>query len=345
MSSESSPLFQLEKFFSEKQEKVSTHVLQEAFQAMHIGYTSGKHEEMKLRSIEEVYAYIVVRRPATSKSVERVLCHLQELLPHFAPQSLVDIGSGPLTVFQSVLASFEKPLESALFVESHPLFCKVIEDALHALSSPEEKSRYTLVQSDMTLESTYHKIRERHDRYDMATMSYSLGEVGQESISSVVKGILSISNCIVIIEPGTPRGWKRLMEARDIILEDNDWRLIAPCPHRCTCPFVGTSEWCHETVRVSRSSALKQIKLGSLGYEDEPFSYLIASRNSLHDSSTKCYSRIVHRPQHRSGHSHFTLCTPEGSFSEITVSRKDKELYRMLKKAEWGDIVPMEKSP
>jgi len=60
--------------------------------------------------------------------------------------------------------------------------------------------------------------------------------------------------------------------------------------------------------RLQRTAEHRQLKGGSLGYEDEKFSYLIASRAALNPAS----ARIVRHPRKHIGFLHLNLCTPAG---------------------------------
>ena len=58
---------------------------------------------------------------------------------------------------------------------------------------------------------------------------------------------------------------------------------------------------------MSRSSLHRQVKGGSLAYEDEKFSYLVAARFTAAPGA----SRVVRRPQIRKGQVLLELCTPD----------------------------------
>ncbi len=91
-------------------------------------------------------------------------------------------------------------------------------------------------------------------------------------------------------------------------------------------------DWCHFAARVERSSLHRRLKGGSLGYEDEKFSYVAATKEpfSLPDS------RILTHPERHSGHIILKLCTSEG-VQHPTISKKMGPLYKQARKAEWGD--------
>lgn len=83
---------------------------------------------------------------------------------------------------------------------------------------------------------------------------------------------------------------------------------------------------------VSRSSLHRQVKGGSLPYEDEKFSYVAAARFPV----TPAASRIVRRPQIRKGQVLLDLCGPDESLHRTTVTKRHGALYRAARDTSWG---------
>ena len=91
-------------------------------------------------------------------------------------------------------------------------------------------------------------------------------------------------------------------------------------------------DWCHFSERLERSSLHRRLKSGELGYEDEKFSYVVASRLA----ARKAAARIVRHPAARKGYVELQLCAPDGLRKE-TVTRSQGEEYKRARKAEWGE--------
>jgi ribosomal protein RSM22 (predicted rRNA methylase) len=132
------------------------------------------------------------------------------------------------------------------------------------------------------------------------------------------------------VEPGTPSGYAKLMKIREI-LKDLGGFLWAPCPHSLPCPLL-KGDWCHFSVRVSRTSLHRQLKSADLGYEDEKFSYLIFGKEPI----AAFQARVIRRPAKHSGFVELMTCQKDGIKKEV-YSKKDKEIYKQRKKLEWGD--------
>jgi ribosomal protein RSM22 (predicted rRNA methylase) len=139
---------------------------------------------------------------------------------------------------------------------------------------------------------------------------------------------------LVLIEPGTTRGFSLIREAREQLLACGA-HLVAPCPHAGACQ-IAAPDWCHFAARVERSSLHRRLKSAQLSYEDEKFSYLVVSRSAVDLPS----SRVIRRPQQQPGLIVLDACTPEG-IQSLRISRKDPARFRAARRAAWGDPFPL----
>nr|NGX35609.1 hypothetical protein [Candidatus Anoxychlamydiales bacterium] len=104
------------------------------------------------------------------------------------------------------------------------------------------------------------------------------------------------------------------------------------CPNALKCPMP-KNDWCHFYVRVKRSKKHKYLKGGTLGYEDEKFSYVIATKEKV--SYPK--ARILRFVKKSNQELIFTLCQ-DGKMIKEKVLRKDKTKYKKAQKINWGDV-------
>ena len=139
------------------------------------------------------------------------------------------------------------------------------------------------------------------------------------------------NDVLVVVEPGTPEGYARVLAARDALRRAGGYP-IAPCPHEPPC-VMGEGDWIHFSVRLPRSRLHRTTKGGELGYEDEKFTYVAVSRTP----PPPVPPRILRHPQIHSGHIALQLCTSEGP-KTVIISKRDKDLFRRARKAAWGDL-------
>src|SRR5262249_25331226 len=136
---------------------------------------------------------------------------------------------------------------------------------------------------------------------------------------------------LLVIEPGTPVGFERIRMIRRQLIE---WGacMVAPCPHTLRCPMEG-GDWCHFAARVERTSLHRKLKGGTLGYEDEKYSYVAVSKEPCPLPT----ARILSEPSRHSGHVTLKLCTRDEWIQHPILSRKQGDRYKQAKKASWGD--------
>lgn len=265
-----------------------------------------KGEAPYLRSPEDRHAYLITRLPATQAALARVF----EELRGAEVVSYLDMGAGPGGSWEVVRKVFPA-IRKATFVEVDREFVKIGKERL-------QKEPITWKNElDVKL-------------HDMVLFSYSWGEI--KNLTVLAKAWALCSQYLVIVEPGTPRGYASMLEARDELIKRGG-EVLAPCPHSHKCPWQGTTEWCHFGVRLERSREHQWAKEGSRGFEDEKFSYVILSKVGV----KTFFGRMVKDSLRRKGHTILTLCTDQGIETK-TVSKKDKD-YKNINKLNWGDKV------
>jgi ribosomal protein RSM22 (predicted rRNA methylase) len=297
--------------------------VKEAFTRVHERYLNNTLLPLKGRL--EHLAYALYRMPATYAALSRVLDHLQEVFSDFSPTSALDLGSGPGTAMIALCQRYSS-LKTVRGFERSSEFRTLCEKmAPYMLQRPIHFESH-----DIDLERPI----TTKDRVDLVSAVYSLGEISARK--EWLFWMASHASCILIVEPGTPKGYACLMECRDALIKEG-LHIIAPCPHQKKCPLMGTKVWCHEAVRLPRTRYHRWLKSARLGYEDEKFCYLVATPNI---DPVTVESRVIHAPRHRSGHTHITLCCHDGQEKKYVISRRDKELYQKVKRVQWGDSFP-----
>ena len=150
--------------------------------------------------------------------------------------------------------------------------------------------------------------------------------------NAVLKLWQATNKLMVVIEPGTPEGFKNILNIRNLIKEQGGY-IVAPCCCNDGCP-IKENDWYAFYARVARRSIHRQAKGGNLGYEDEKFSYIAFSKTPVEITG----ERILRHPQINSGFVKVKLCTAEG-IQEKTYSKKDGEIYKKTKKLDAGEKI------
>ena len=171
------------------------------------------------------------------------------------------------------------------------------------------------------------------EKYDLVVTSYVINELSEKDRKkTIIKLWEATKKILLIIEPGTPEGFRHILEAREMLLKENA-NIIAPCTHQNKC-LIGDNDWCSFYTRVQRSGAQRQAKKGELGYEDEKFSYIAFSKKPIQNEG----ARILRHPQINKGYVKVKVCTDK-NIEEKTYSKKDGEIYKKIRKLDAGDII------
>jgi ribosomal protein RSM22 (predicted rRNA methylase) len=273
-------------------------------------------------------AYVAVRMPATFAAARAIFAEIRRLMPETQINSLLDLGAGTGAAAWAAAEVFDELRRITLVEQDRELIRlgqKLAENSEHeALRDADWQTR------DLTACAEFAD-------HDLVVCSYSLGEIEPGAARRVLQAAWhSARQAVAVIEPGTMKGFETILALRDDLIEAGG-HIIAPCPHERACPMASAgkpdADWCHFAARFERSSLHRRIKGAELGYEDEKYSYIAASKSPVQTAR----ARIIRHPMRRAGFTQLQLCAEEG-LADVTVTRKDKEVWRSARKAGWGDV-------
>ncbi|MFD9424622.1 MULTISPECIES: small ribosomal subunit Rsm22 family protein [unclassified Streptomyces] len=278
-----------------------------------------------LRDRSDVAAYAAYRMPATFEAVRSALAALCDAAPEWAPATHTDIGGGTGAASWAVAGAWEGPATT------------VLDWSEPALELGRELAGLSGVPAlrDARWEKARIGAEPAPAPTDLVTVSYVLKELTERARTELVDAAAAAAQAVVIVEPGTPDGYARIIEARDRLIAAG-LTVAAPCPHSAACPIEPGTDWCHFSARVSRSSLHRRVKGGSLSHEDEKFSYVVATRFPV----LPVAARVTRRPQIRKGQVLLELCTRDEGLARSTVTKRHGELYRAARDIAWGDAWP-----
>jgi len=290
--------------------KTSSKALAKSREELTQDYREGKVSSFDVEAKRLVY--LAARMPATFAAVHKVLQNVPFPIEH-----LLDLGAGPGTASWAAVDLFPSLKKITL-----------IERSSEAIALGKELARFSPSEVFQNAEWIQRSLPGLIPRADAAILSYVVNEMG--NFEMLIKQCWEAVDMLIVIEPGTPKGAGHIRKVRQQLIDLGAY-VVAPCPHSLACP----SDWCHFSARIERTRLHRQIKGGSLGHEDEKFSYFIAAKKEA-----PLYSnRIIRHPMKNSGHVRLTLCTQSGKLEEKTITRSDKESYRKARDAEWGDPI------
>lgn len=315
---------ELRSIIDEKLEGVNIKELQTSSEQVSLKYRDDERAGKRLVTEEiEALAYAAVRMPATYGAIYTSLKNTLEI---YNPKidSVLDVGAGTGagTWAVSGLVDFKE----ATCLEREDVMMNLGKSFMQESEIQQLENvkweKFDLINSELT-----HKA-------DLVICSYVLNELSESDRKQALDKLWKATNKILlIIEPGTPAGFVEVKEIRNS-LKELGGSIIAPCPNIENCP-LSENDWCHATCRVSRTKIHKLLKNGDVPYEDEKFSYIAVSKETIEKTD---FARVLRHPKIESGKITLQICS-EDVISEQVVTKKDKELFKKARKVGCGDKI------
>ena len=283
---------------------------------------SGKGDRLVTEEIEAL-SYSAVRMPATYSAIYTAL---KKTLEIYNPEieTVLDVGAGTGAGSWAVNSLFD----------IKQIVCLEREDAMRNLGESFMKKSENLVMKSAKWEKFDLLNSDISYEADLVICSYVLNELSEsDRMLALDKLWKATKKILLIIEPGTPVGFNEIKVIRKSLMECGG-SIIAPCPNIENCP-IEENDWCHATCRVSRTKIHKLLKNGDVPYEDEKFSYIAVSKDKFEKED---FARVLRHPKIESGKITVQICSRNG-ISEKIVTKKDKDLFKIARKASCGDRV------
>ena len=299
---------------------VSRNVAAERAAAISRTYRDGGGSTV-ITSEADALAYALARMPATYAADIASLNALRDIRADFAPTSLLDVGAGPGTATWAAAEAFPS-LQSFTLLDANDALRKLALDLAgdsgREIAYQRGEARALLAKAEAT---------------DLVVASYVIGEMSEAERTSLAALMWEKTrDTLLVIEPGTPAGYARIMALRELLIAAGA-HVAAPCPHDGSCPLA-PPDWCHFAQRLQRSRAHKQVKGAEVPFEDEKFAYVALTRAAI----PRPRSRVLAQPAVGKVEVIAKLCTPDG-LEMARVPRRDKAGYAEARRWRWGDAV------
>ncbi|WP_374467780.1 small ribosomal subunit Rsm22 family protein [Phenylobacterium sp.] len=305
-------------------EGVSRRGLAERAARTSAAYRAGQGSAGVIRGLDDALAYALARLPATYAACASVFDEAARRAPGFAPRSVLDAGSGPAAASWAALEAWPG-VESVTWLDASGPFLDLAGRL--AAEAPAPIHGAARLRADLTGGGT------SWPKADLVAASYALAEIPEARQAEVVGALwAAASGLLVLVEPGTPAGFARLLRAREALVAQGA-DILAPCPHARACPLAAP-DWCHFAVRLPRSRDHRLAKGADAPFEDEKFAYLAAARPGVGVGAAA--SRVLRHPRSGKPGLELRLCGPEGLETRF-VGKRDKAAHARARRLGWGD--------
>ncbi len=266
-------------------------------------------------------AYVATRMPATFAAAARAFTEAALAEPALNPVNLLDVGAGPGTLLWAAQAVWPNLARAAL-IEAAPAIRTVGETLARASHGIDVEWRAGDARAALASASPA----------DLVTAGYVLNELAPADREAFVDRLWALTRqVLVIVEPGTSAGWRRILEVRAQVLGEGG-HVLAPCPHALACPLA-PPDWCHFSQRLARSRIHRLAKRAEVPFEDEKFIYVALSR----DPAPSQPPRVLAPPLVAKPYIDLKLCRPDGTAAMERAARRDAPAYRIARRLDWGD--------
>ncbi|CAI2168774.1 9666_t:CDS:2 [Funneliformis geosporum] len=214
----------------------------------------------------EAIAYLAGYLPISYGPIFNVLTELKSRIPDFSPQNVLDFGTGPGTAIWATHDIWGRSDQNFLGIDISESMLRTAEKLLSFHSNKDQIKN---------IEFKRYLTYEPHLKHDLVISAFTLNELLNDNVRETVLESLwnKTNDILVLIENGTPAGFKVIAEARKKILRmENKGQLnevesitdeardkknrgahvVAPCPHDGTCPLIASRNWCHFSQRINR---------------------------------------------------------------------------------------------
>jgi ribosomal protein RSM22 (predicted rRNA methylase) len=309
-------------------EGVSRKAIAERAAAQSRHYRAGRGSHW-ITTADDVLAYAFARLPATYAAAAAVFNAMREMLPAFQPRGMLDVGAGPGTAAFAAVQAFET-LDNIRLIDANAELRKL---ALTLMAEADSETLRQAADARSYQHGNALTLLNETKPADLVVASYAVGEIADSELPRFAQLLwAATAGALVIIEPGTPAGYGRILRMRSELIAVGA-HMGAPCPHERECP-LRPPDWCHFAQRLPRSRDHLHIKGAEVPFEDEKFSYVVLSRCKPQSID----ARILAPPKITKSAVTAKLCTDGGVVTDI-APRRDPDAYRRRKSWRWGDSV------
>ncbi|KAF8942035.1 37S ribosomal protein S22 [Haplosporangium gracile] len=247
----------------------------------------------------ESIAYIAAMAPTTYSAVKNVLQEVNKRVPDLNPKTFLDFGTGPGTAIWAANEVWKKPLKYT-GVDTSMAMLETAEEILDSLSTNGTPISNVTFKPFMSHGA-------KAAKYDVVISAFALSELTTPALRKSTLEHLwdSTNDMLILVDRGTPSGFRILAEAREQILgldldrvvtkpkydaygelipeepiiKPEPAHVVAPCPHDKVCPMYESlsrdTQWCHFSQKVQRPDFLRKTKHSKDNYEDAKYTYVV----------------------------------------------------------------------
>lgn len=276
----------------------------------------------------QALGYAALILPAAYAQLYGALAATAARIPDWAPETLLDLGSGPGTALWAAVEQWPSLTTLAAW-EREPAFI-TLGRTLAQQSSSDALRTTRWVRQDL---QNSLGAGEAIQRYDLVILGHVLNELDPAIQQRVITAAWErTAGVLVLVEPGTSAAFPLVRAARDQLLAVGA-QTIAPCPHNLPCPLV--DDWCHFPQRLKRPDFQRRARGALSEWEDSKFSFAAMARFEI---AKPFWGRVIREPESNKAYAEAMISTTSGIIRQRALKRH-RDSFRRIKDLEWGQAL------
>ncbi|MBK9714022.1 MAG: rRNA methyltransferase [Kouleothrix sp.] len=273
--------------------------------------------------------YAAMILPATYAQLHGAIGAAAARLPDWAPETMLDLGSGPGTALWAAAARWPS-LRALTAWEREPSFIALGRQLARDAESPAVRAaRWERV--DLSADETSQRPNAPTlQRFDLVVLGHVLNELGPGARQQALAAAWAMTGgLLLVVEPGTAAAFAVVRAARDWLLGAGA-RTIAPCAHDQPCPLV--SDWCHFPQRLWRPDFQRRARGAPSQWEESKFSYAAMAR---FPPGAPIWGRVIREPTSNKAYAEATISSRDG-VGRYRALKRHRDAFRLVKDLPWG---------
>ena len=214
--------YELKKSIDELIEKNKTNRIIENAQIISDRYRNNEGQGKRLLTEQdEAISYAISRMPATYAAVYSAVQHTIENYNENL-ETLLDIGAGTGAATWAINELIQ--IKQSKCLERENSMRNIGKQLMNntELDNVEWK-KYDILQDEI------------EEKADIVITSYMINELPEDQKENAIQKLWNATNkLLIIIEPGTPAGFKNILKVRENLLKNGGY-IVAPCSHQGEC--------------------------------------------------------------------------------------------------------------
>lgn len=270
----------------------------------------------------EALGYAALIMPATYAQLSGAMRAAAARVPSWAPETLLDLGSGTGAALWAAIARWPSLHELAAW-EREAALLELGRNLARAGANPALRATRWMLRD----------IRDLHEygtSFDLVVIGHVLNELSPDDRHRLVDvAWRRTRGMLLLVEPGTTSGFTVVRAARDRLLRAGA-ATIAPCAHDRPCPL--SDDWCHFPQRLRRPEFQRRARGAPSPWEDAKYSYAALAR---FPPDLPMWGRVISEPAFTKAYAEVRLSTRDGVVRHRALKR-DRDAFRQIKGLEWG---------